>query len=352
MRSPLFKPTDEQRSALLERQERLLRPKTVLALLRAALPAESAPAAVTYSAVQSAHLDRFVLRVETRSDSGVERAYALKTYCDGFGERVWAFTQAIASRTPPDGDGRCLPIAYAGHEDVLVFPWVVGVLLSDVKDARTPALLRRAAGLTADLHRLDVVPEPRTTAQMLIEETRARRDRLRRHWLPAVDLVEPALAQLQEAADSLDPTEPAPVHGDLGAAQFLWTGSRLVMFDWDGFGYADPAYDVGHFLAQLDRVAIVDPALRAFAPEWITSFRDAHRAVLPSVSPRNVAFYRAMTLLWKVHTICRVQPTAWPTLVPQLILAAQAALQSGVLTNWAGPRGLHFGAELVPGAPS
>jgi hypothetical protein len=352
MLSPLFKPTDEQRSALLQRRERLLRPETVLELLRAALPAELAPAAVTHSAVQSAHLDRFVLRVQTRSHSGAESVYALKSHCDGFGARVWSFTRAISSRAPDNGDERCLPIAYAGSEDVLVFPWVDGVLLSHVRDARMPTLLRRAAGLTAALHRFDFVPEPPTTVQMLIEETRARRDRLRRHWLPAVDLFEPALAQLQEAADSLDPTEPAPVHGDLGTAQFLWTGSRLVMFDWDGFGYADPAYDVGHFLAQLDRVAILDPALRVFAPEWIASFRDAYRAVVPSVSPRNVAFYRAMTLLWKVHTICRVQPTAWPTLVPQLILAAQAALQSGVFTNRAGPRGLHFGAELVPGAPS
>jgi hypothetical protein len=352
MRSPLFKPTDEQRSALLRRQERLLRPKTVLELLRTALPPASAPATVTHSVVQSAHLDRFVLRVQTRSDSGVERVYALKTYCDGFGERVWSFTQAIAAQSLSDGDGRCLPIAYAGDEDVLVFPWVVGVLLSDVKDTRTPALMRRAARLTGDLHRLAFVPEPPTTVQMLIEETRARRDRLRRHWVPAVDLVDPVLAQLQEAADSLDPAEPAPAHGDLGGAQFLWTGTRLVMFDWDGFGYADPAYDVGHFLAQLDRVAIVDPALRVSAPEWIDSFRDAHRAVLPSVSPRNVAFYRAMTLIWKVHTICRAQPTAWPTLVPELILAAQAALQSGVFTNLAGSHGLHFGAELVPRAPS
>lgn len=330
MRSPLFRPTDQQRSALLARAERLRQPMGMLELLRSALPPGLAPAAVVACTPGTAHPDRFVLRVQARAESGEERIYAVKAYGDDVVERIWTFTQAVAERiTAADTDGLSLPIAYAKGEQALIAPWVEGVLLSEITDARTAPLLSRAASLTAALHRLAVVPEPPTTPAMLIDETRARRDRLRTRWPETIPLVDALLEELLSVAPSLDPAEPAAVHGDLGGAQFVWTGTRLVLFDWDRFGYTDPAFDVGHFLAQLDRVCIVDAALRVYASDWCGSFLDRYVAAMPRVSLRNVAFYRAMTLLWKIHTICRVRPASWPELVPQLARAAHAVLQAG-----------------------
>jgi hypothetical protein len=93
------------------------------------------------------------------------------------------------------------------------------------------------------------------------------------------------------------------------------------------FGYADPAYDAGHFLAQLERRCLWDRALPAQASTWVDCFRDAYLAAMPTVSPRNVAFYQAVTLIRKMYTICRRERTRWPELVPQFASRARAALE-------------------------
>src|SRR5207247_11052040 len=108
------------------------------------------------------------------------------------------------------------------------------------------------------------------------------------------ELIDPLVSLLEAAVEQLDPAAPAPVHGDLAARQFLWTGDRLVLLDLDMFGYADPAYDAGHFLAQLERRCLIDRTVSPFAPEWLGSFQDAYFMACPEVSPRNVLFYRGL----------------------------------------------------------
>jgi aminoglycoside phosphotransferase (APT) family kinase protein len=210
---------------------------------------------------------------------------------------------------------------------VLVFPWVEGPLLSEIVDDRTSALFRQAAGLAADLHRLPLVPETLTTAEMMVDETRARCDRLRNRWPEVASISEPSMAALEEAVTLLDPADPAPVHGDMWAGQFVWTGDRLVLLDLDLFGYADPAFDAGYFLAQWERRCLCDATLAVHARHGLTSFRDAYLAAMPQVSPRNVSFYRGLALVRKIYTVCRQQPAGWLQLVPQLGDRARAALE-------------------------
>src|SRR6058998_7651 len=167
----------------------------------------------------------------------------------------------------------------------------------------------------------------RVSAQMLVAETRARCDNLRPVWPATADLVEPLLAELQAAVPHLDSTDPAPIHGDMAAGQFLWTGHRLVLLDWDMFGYADPAYDVGHFVAQMERRCALDRALPPEAGRWPGCFRDAYLATMPQVSPRNVSFYGALTLLRKTYTVCRRQPAEGPQQAVRLAACARAALE-------------------------
>ena len=47
---------------------------------------------------------------------------------------------------------------------------------------------------------------------------------------------------------------------------------------------------------------------------------------MPTVSPRNVAFYHALTLTRKIHTVCRTDPAGWPRLAVALARRARAAL--------------------------
>ena len=321
-----FDPTPEQRAALEAQLARLRQPAAALELLAAILPAGLTPASAVCT-LQSAHSDRFVVQVTVCSHDGAERGYALKAYSDDFGERVWAHAQRLAPHLAPRPHRPCLPIHHVPQERVLVFDWVEGRTLSKIVDGRKPELLRHAAALAADLHRVPIVPEQLTTPQMLVEETRARCDNLRPVWPGTADMVEPLLAELQAVVPHLDSTDPAPIHGDMAAGQFLWTGDGLVLLDWDMFGFADPAYDAGHFVAQLERRCTLDPTLPPEAGRWPGCFRDAYLAAMPRVSSRNVSFYRALTLLRKTYTVCRRQPAEGPHQAVRLAARARAALE-------------------------
>jgi len=321
-----FKPTSEQRTNLRTQLARLQQPEAALEILRGVLPVDFKPASVRCTP-RSVHSDRFVMQAQVRSDDGEECAYALKVYSDDFGQQVWAHAQTLSDHCEPNRGGLCLPSRYVPTLRMLIFPWVDGPFLSEIVDGRKPELLRQAARLAADLHRLAIVPEKLTTAQMMVDETRARCDRLRHRWPQTTQLAEPLLADLQEAVTFLDPADPAPVHGDMAAGQFLCAGDRLVLLDLDMFGYTDPAYDAGHFLAQLARRCLFDPTVRAHRGQWLACFRDAYFAAMPKVSPRHVSFYRGLTLIRKIYTVCRRQPAEGPQLVPQLAARAEAALR-------------------------
>src|SRR5262245_39974816 len=322
-----FKPTPEQRAALRAQMARLQQPAASLELLRSVLPWSYFQPATVVCTPQSVHPDRFVLRAQLHSANGEERSYALKVYSDDFVARLWMYAKTLANRCEPKRNGLCLPIAYLAHERMLVFPWVAGRYLSEIVDERKQELLRMAAQLAADLHRLDVVPEPLTTPAMFVEETLARCERLENRWPQTRSLVQPLTDALQEALTCLRPASPCPVHGDLAAGQFLWTGDRLVLLDLDMFGYADPAYDVGHFLAQLERRCLWDSTVRSHASHWQACFRDAYFAAMPEVFPQNVTFYHGLTLARKIYTLCRTQREEWPSLVPKLAARARAALE-------------------------
>src|SRR3989442_3685297 len=118
-----FKPTPEQRSALRAQLARLQEPEPALEILGSTLPADFRPTGAACT-LQSAHADRFVLRVRVRSHTGQERAYALKVYADDFGQQVWAHARTLAARHRPNHDGPCLPTRYVSRERSLVFPWV------------------------------------------------------------------------------------------------------------------------------------------------------------------------------------------------------------------------------------
>jgi len=321
-----FKPTAEQRSALRAQLTRLQQPTAVLEVLRCVLPTGFNPTAARCTPL-SIHSDRFVLRAQVRSGAGQDCSYALKVYADEFGQQIWRHSRALNEHSQPNGNGLCLPTTYLPQERMLIFPWVDGVCLSEIVDGRKPELLRQAAQIAASLHCSGLVPEQPTTAQMIVRETRDRCERLRRRWPAVAPVIEPLLASLEEGLILLEPAELAAVHGDMAAGQFLWTGQRLVLLDLDMFGYTDPAYDAGHFLAQLERRCVLDPLLRAHTAQWLACFRDSYLEAMPKVSPRNLTFYRGLTLVRKIYTLCRKQTGEWPQMILQLAVRARAALQ-------------------------
>jgi aminoglycoside phosphotransferase (APT) family kinase protein len=142
--------------------------------------------------------------------------------------------------------------------------------------------------------------------------------------------MESLIVALQKALSLLEPAEPAPIHGDMAAGQFLWTGERLVLLDLDTAGFADPAYDVGHFLGQLERRCVLDSSLPEHAQGWLSCFQEAYRSAMPGVPWRNVSFYQGLTLVRKMYTLCRREPIGGPKLAFRLAERARAVLEKVV----------------------
>jgi aminoglycoside phosphotransferase (APT) family kinase protein len=70
------------------------------------------------------------------------------------------------------------------------------------------------------------------------------------------DKIARLLDRLDDAVSSLSPVEMRAGHGSYGAAHVIPAAGRTVVFDWDGYDVADPARDVGRFLASLRHVAL------------------------------------------------------------------------------------------------
>ena len=326
------KPTRDERLALRATLEALQQPAAALELIRPCLSEGWEPRVVS-STVKSAHPDRFVLRVRVASAGGEAISLALKIYSDDFGATMWVLNRTIVEHSPAGADGLCRPSHYLAQHRALAFPWIEGPRLSDIVDDRKPDLLRRAARLVAGLHRLPVAslpPLPTVTSAMLVADTLDRCGRMQYRWPSMGAALQPLLALVRRAAGRLHPVTPGLVQGDLAAGQFLWTGDRLVLLDMDAAGLADPAFDVGHFLGQLERRCTLDTSLPPRSRTWLSCFREAYRSAMPSVSWRNVSFYQGLTLLRKMYTLSRRDEIAGPRLAVQLVERARAAFETVV----------------------
>jgi aminoglycoside phosphotransferase (APT) family kinase protein len=109
--------------------------------------------------------------------------------------------------------------------------------------------------------------------------------------------------------------ETSPVHGDCKPSQFLIGPAHVALLDWDHCGLADPASDVGTFLASLRQIGVrqmlkasSDPRRSAAASarmRWLQAleqrFLDEYSAMIargPGVRHR-AAWYQAVALLRK-----------------------------------------------------
>jgi len=316
----------EQRARLRETLAALQRPEAALELVRPCLDLPILADTATCT-LRSVRPNRFVLEVRVRAITGAPLGYAVKAYSDDFGTWVWQFGQAIAALDGRRPHHLCLPIQYVAARRALVFPWIDGTSLSQVADHLRPALLERAARLAAEFHRMPAMPAPPLTAEEATAEAvdRCRRLRYLRPTLAAE--LDRLSAFLQEASTRLDPVHPAMIHADLAPSQFVWTGDHLVLLDLDATRVGDPAFDVGHFLGQLDRRCTLDTSLPAEAATWPARFRDAYLAAAGDVSLRNVSFYQGLTLVRKMYTLCRRDPVAGPSLAVRLAERAWAAFE-------------------------
>ena len=211
----------------------------------------------------------------------------------------------------PDFDGLREP-TYTGTR--LLHPVIIRGRGGEFQDAIVfDSTFTDTAAILARLHTSTVRPAgaPRSGAK------EAKRARERAGLIAArnsaqADEVQRLAGQLAERLETLVPTEYRPAHGGFKASQLLYHSHQAFVVDFDGFCLADPALDVGYFLAYLRPGGLwyQKPGTRQWfekaASIFLQGYRDAMLA--REVSPEEVEgllervpYYEA-ALLFKIAT--------------------------------------------------
>lgn len=162
--------------------------------------------------------------------------------------------------------------------------------------------------------------------------TRAEEGRPLRAAAEHVAYLLPELAtRVRRLADALDarlraaPPLQEPVHGDFSADQVLWTPAGVAVIDFDAAALADPAWDLGTFVAQLEGSAIRKDLTAEAVAATQDALENGYRAQCGSLPPR-VALYTAAGLLRLSPHAFRTRQEGWPEETLALLARAEELL--------------------------
>jgi hypothetical protein len=250
-------------------------PATLRAALAQALPGSGPILRSRVDLLRYRPAKRATLAVEVRRATGpsARRAQRLvvKSYHDDRKAAAVAAEAVLLDATAdPAAPLRFAPVlAHLPELSLVVQEHVPGVALDAVvarEDGAAARALRRAAAALAALHAQPVVSRRARAIDAEVARFRARSLRV-----AAVDRA--TGAELFDLADRLAATaRDVPtgivglVHGDCKPSQFLLREDDVVLLDLDSCGQADPAGDVGTFLATLRQHALRRALARRTAP--------------------------------------------------------------------------------------
>jgi aminoglycoside phosphotransferase (APT) family kinase protein len=264
---------------------------------------------------------------DSHGDSIVARTLYGKVYHDA-AKATSVFTEmqllAEAAAAHPGGLALAAPAGFLPYMPMVLQRPVTGTPLieflgrrpssSDHDDMAHKGVVQAALAL-AELHELGVKSERERPPEAELEKM-ARRARGTAMVNPDLgSAMERLVAELGNRLDRLGiaQAEKGLVHGDCKPDQFLIDGPTTTILDFDHCGTADPATDVGTFLATLRqlriRSAIKSPRLAAAvdSSRWLV---DAHGSFLDhycsaradeAVFRRRTVWYEAQALLRKAQ---------------------------------------------------
>ena len=129
-------------------------------------------------------------------------------------------------------------------------------------------------------------------------------------WPDPADKVHRGVAPLLGA--DLDPATVVLSHGDFTPSQVLLNGGAPAVVDLDTLCWADPALDLGRFLAQLELLAVKRggeaalPLVDQLSQEFLRGYREATTYEGDTVgAAHRIAFYQATTLARSALHSCR-----------------------------------------------
>jgi aminoglycoside phosphotransferase (APT) family kinase protein len=137
---------------------------------------------------------------------------------------------------------------------------------------------------------------------------------------------EEVIQQILTKVNQLKEPEPVASHGAMRTDQFILQGDQLAMIDLDSYCWANPARDLGNFLAYLCWKAIRQPEHAQFVERAGRAFLEGYLSVHEGIDEKWLSIYQASSLLKIAGRRFRsLTYLEWP-LVIHLIQAAFAAI--------------------------
>jgi aminoglycoside phosphotransferase (APT) family kinase protein len=181
--------------------------------------------------------------------------------------------------------------------------------------AQASALIDAVAGcarVAAALHRLDATTGSRRSADGEIARLRADIAALAEVAPGLGAWLERGLARAEADLAATVPLASCPCHGDLKYNQILFDGRRWALVDFDTVCLAEPALDLGHFLAYLriKAAAAGGPGLAAaVADAFLEAYDEAAVGPGPAALTDRVRRYEELSLLGRaVHSWQKRKP--------------------------------------------
>ncbi len=150
---------------------------------------------------------------------------------------------------------------------------------------------------------------------------------------------EDVIQQIITKVDHFREPKAVASHGAMRTDQFILQGERLAIIDLDGYCWANPARDIGNFLAYLCWKAIRQPEQAQFVERAGRAFLEGYLEVQPDIDEKWLSVYQAASLLKIAGRRFRsLTFLEWP-LVIHLIHAAFAAISEDLSNLEAGSVG-------------
>jgi len=321
---------------------RLLDPRHVRDMLAAAYPASGValdqprPDGYAVTSIRYRPGNRHVLRYDPLHAANGGAVFA-KLYTGE--EGAWAFRVArhVADWLAEHGKGvtAMRPLAYVAEDRVVLYPELSGAPLSE--HLRHPSqgvaqcLERAGAALHALHHPPEAVVGPLQPHDFAAEVSKkARHSDHIRMLLPSVGAaIDALLDRAQELHERLPQEPPTFTHRDFKSAHVWITPGGPTLIDFDSSDLADPAQDVGNFLAdlQLRYAGYNQPGLQHAQERFLAGYAPG----APEERLMRARLYEAVELV-KMTRHLRPFNRDWASRTEQLIRRAQAVLSDLELT--------------------
>ncbi len=193
------------------------------------------------------------------------------------------------------------PLAYVTSLRLLVQEKVEGPSVSDIFKAgdqrRRAEAAERCAWWLARFHALAPRDGRALYFHHYLDPLRQRSNEIAELGGPFADKVARLLQRLEDASSSLRPVEMRAGHGSYSGNQLILAGGRTVAIDWDGYDVADPARDVGRFLAAVRRLALGRLGSIRALDRVAEVFLRTYLGVGRPEAERNLCFFEAAACL-------------------------------------------------------